>query len=97
VSVPNKQGQWRRSPLPPNWKRKRQHVLYRDLGVCQLGYRGCLGAASEVDHIGEHDDHRLDNLQAVCTRCHATKTGRQGNASKKPVKRPADRHPGLID
>jgi 5-methylcytosine-specific restriction endonuclease McrA len=57
--------------------------------------------ATEVDHIGDHDDHSPGNLQAACSTCHRTKTGRAaariGNAQRAERKRPTERHPGLID
>lgn len=88
----------RKSPLPPNWKALRRAVLKRDGGVCQIGGPRCVEVATEVDHMGTHDDHRLCMLQAVCKPCHASKTGRQARAARPPLpprRRPRERHPSL--
>ncbi len=98
-------GEWgksrRLSPLPPDWQRIRRRVLERDLGVCQLRMEGCTVRATEVDHIGDRDDHSDGNLRAVCKRCHGRRTGQQaGRLSPtkfRPIKRPPEKHPGLID
>ncbi|HLV74900.1 hypothetical protein FHX41_1235 [Actinomadura hallensis] len=62
------------------------------------GRRGvrCIGVANEVDHVGANDDHRLDNLRAVCAPCHRTRTGRQGRAAQPKRKREPEPHPGMI-
>ncbi len=73
--------------------------MTRDKGACRLRYSGCLGTATEVDHILQGDDHSLTNLQAVCTACHKVKTNKQKVivvAAKRRLKyRPDVRHPGL--
>lgn len=91
---------WRRSPLPPGWGRLRLAILERDAYTCQLHYEHrCIVRATEVDHIDGHDDHRPENLQAVCQPCHATKTGRDNAARTNgpPRQREKPAHPGLID
>lgn len=90
----------RLSRLPPNWSTTIQpSILRRDKYQCKLKYVGCLGTATEVDHIERGDNHDPKNLQAACERCHATKSGREGNQAKarlkKLGKRPPERHPGL--
>jgi 5-methylcytosine-specific restriction enzyme A len=75
----------RQSTYRGNWPQQRVRALERDGYVCQLRYRGCLGRASEVDHIVQPEaggDNSLSNLRAVCRRCHATRTGRQGALAK---------------
>lgn len=65
----------RKTRLPHSraWERTRQAVLNRD-PFCQLQII-CTGAIStEVDHIEPGDNHDIDNLQGVCTDCHAHKT-----------------------
>jgi 5-methylcytosine-specific restriction protein A len=65
-------------------------VLKRDGYVCQLRYPGCLGRASQVDHIVQPEaggTDELENLRAVCRRCHATRTGRQGALAKQRKER----------
>ncbi|WP_414455028.1 HNH endonuclease [Enterobacter quasiroggenkampii] len=64
------------------WEIIRARILKRDNGLCQLHIRhGIVKQASCVDHIipkaqGGTDDDA--NLQSLCWRCHATKTGKEG-------------------
>lgn len=61
-------------------------MLKRDGYRCQLRYPDiCLGRASQVDHILQPEaggGSDLANLRAVCVRCHARRTGRQGALAK---------------
>jgi len=57
------------------WLRIRKYVLQRDLGLCQI----CKDApAREIDHKIEVKDGGdfwdMDNLQALCHKCHSIKT-----------------------
>jgi len=83
---------WRQTP-PANryaygsgWATIRKRVLERDGYQCQLRYADiCLGKASQVDHIVQPEaggGSDLANLRAVCVRCHARRTGRQGALAK---------------
>ena len=79
------------------WRRQRVVILMRDRGVCHVCH---LAGATEVDHIvpvslGGTDDP--SNLAAICSPCHAKKSSAEGNAARVSSKRPAERHPGLID
>lgn len=68
----------RRQRLPRDWPRLRLQILDRD-PVC----RACGAAPStDVDHIERGDDHRPENLQGLCRRCHRTKTAREGNEAR---------------
>lgn len=88
---------WRTAPLPSDWASyRRPTVLERDGYRCQIQGPRCLGRATEVDHMGAADDHRLEMLQSVCKPCHASKTGRQARARQPNRARPRDPHPGLI-
>jgi 5-methylcytosine-specific restriction protein A len=95
----------RRSTLPHDWPRVRNHVLKRDGRVCQIRGPFCMTVATEVDHIGDPEDHRPESLRAVCVRCHAIRSGRQGADASLTVRkaiiaarrRPAEKHPGLLD
>lgn len=76
-----------------DWPRIRLEVLRRDGFQCQLRFSGCLQKASEVDHIrgvSENGSNEPSNCRAACSRCHATRTGRQGaraaNGKKKEKK-----------
>ncbi|WP_142000329.1 HNH endonuclease signature motif containing protein [Amycolatopsis cihanbeyliensis] len=88
----------RKERLPTNWAEVRLTILRRDHYRCQIGDERCLGRATDVDHIRPGDDHRPVNLRAVCARCHARKSAREGNARRAQLRaryvRPAGRHPG---
>jgi 5-methylcytosine-specific restriction endonuclease McrA len=86
----------RAAELPADWPRVRRAILARD-PVC----RACRTVPSaEVDHIRPGNDHRPQNLQGLCTPCHAVKTareaaeGRRAYWSTRQRRRPAERHPG---
>lgn len=90
----------RREQLPPNWGRLRRRVLREAEGRCEMRVEGCLGVASEVDHIRAGDDHSRSNLRAVCRRCHALKSSVEGNSRlaelRRLKRRPEGRHPGAV-
>jgi len=78
----------------------RQQIMDRDNWRCQIKSGGCLGKATQADHIrpwaeGGTDD--ASNGQAVCTACHDKKTGveRQRGMQKRSRKRQPMTHPGL--
>ncbi|MER5671146.1 hypothetical protein [Pseudonocardia alni] len=57
----------------------------------------CGAEAREVDHIGDRDDHRPENLRALCTPHHRERTSRQANEIREQRRyRPAERHPGFL-
>lgn len=90
----------RLSRLPSNWETEIQPaILKRDHYKCKIKDQGCLVEATEVDHNIRGDNHAYSNLQAVCERCHAKKSAREGNEAKAKLKalrrRPVERHPGL--
>ncbi|MCD0450780.1 HNH endonuclease [Actinocorallia sp. API 0066] len=91
---------WRTSPLPKNWPSVRKMVLTRDAHTCQIQGPRCTTGATEVDHIGRADDHRAENLRAVCRTCHASKTGKDAAKARGPRPsraRPREQgHPGLL-
>lgn len=93
---PSRCPEWRRgwSRQPPansyaygsGWAGRARQVLERDGYQCQLRYADiCVGRASQVDHIVQPEaggGSDLANLRAVCVRCHARRTGRQGALAK---------------
>lgn len=90
----------RRSRLPRDWEARRKHILNRDGWRCTIGIPGCLGDATEVHHTKAHDYHEPDGLVAICSRCHATITGKDARASRRdiaPRKRKPEQHPGWIE
>jgi len=65
-----------------DWQRVRVLALKRDGYLCQLRYAGCLARATEVDHIRQPEaggTNAVENLRAVCHRCHAIRTAKQGH------------------
>jgi 5-methylcytosine-specific restriction protein A len=68
------------------WSERARQVLQRDGYRCQLRYPDiCVGRASQVDHIVQPEaggGSDPANLRAVCVRCHARRTGRQGALAK---------------
>ncbi|WP_074367871.1 HNH endonuclease [Mycobacteroides abscessus] len=91
-------GSSRNLRLPPNWGEIRRRILDRDNHLCRIRLLGCLGTASEVDHIVRGDDHSDENLRGACASCHARKSSAEGNDRKRQLralrKRPPERHPG---
>jgi 5-methylcytosine-specific restriction enzyme A len=91
----------RAARLPGDWDRLRAVVLDRDGHACQHELRDgmrCGAPATDVDHIGDSDDHDPANLRAMCSWHHAARSARQGAAArwaKHSEKRPRERHPGL--
>ena len=84
----------RRRELPANWAKIRARVLKRDGGLCVK----CGASANQVDHIGRSDNHRTENLQSLCFRCHQKKTAAKSVAIRKARAaarfRPEEPHPG---
>jgi 5-methylcytosine-specific restriction protein A len=89
-------GSTRRARLPANWPAIRSAVLERDGWRCQIRGPRCTGRATDADHIEPGDDHRMANLRAACGPCHDRKSGQEGAAARPPLRRPAERHPGLL-
>ena len=77
-------GKWagNRGGYGHSWRALRDAVLERDHHLCQPCRRaGRLTVAREVDHItprslGGSESH--ENLQAICTQCHRSKTALEG-------------------
>lgn len=90
----------RRQELPPDWEENyRLPTLREAKGMCQIRLPGCLGKATEVDHIRRGNDHSRGNRRAACSFCHGKKSSAEGVAQRRKLKalkkRPAERHPGI--
>lgn len=89
----------RTAPLPADWPKRRAIVLKRDGYRCvhirEDTGRRCIERATDVDHLGEPDDHRLSMLQSLCSYHHGQKTSSQGGRRVRQKKK-ITLHPGLI-
>jgi hypothetical protein len=63
-----------RAHLPADWRDRRARVLARDGHRCTIAGPRCTGLATEVDHIGDRDDHRELMLRSACHACHMART-----------------------
>lgn len=93
-------GSTRRATLPPGWARIRKQVLARDNYRCvhiryDTGQR-CNAYANQCDHIGDRDNHALDNLQSLCEYHHRIKSSEQGGAAyAAKYRKQKPKHPGI--
>lgn len=85
---------WKSNPDPAYgraaWRRARAAQLARDRHRCTVRGPGCLGDASEVDHIyGLAADRQHRHLRSVCSVCHKAITSTQSSRGHKepPVER----------
>jgi 5-methylcytosine-specific restriction enzyme A len=76
------------------WKRLRLAVLERDRYLCQLHLDGCLNEANQADHIKPKYQYAnpeaadiMTNLRAVCAKCHAKHSARQGGIASGEARR----------
>lgn len=75
------------------WKRLSKQVIIRDHRQCQIRGPGCLGLATQADHIipsdlmGEDDPlfWDPDNLQAACAPCNRRKWA---GVAEQPIRSP---------
>lgn len=69
-----------------DWSRLRKVILHRDKYLCvPCKARGLNTSATEVDHIipkAAGGDDAPSNLQSICTDCHRSKTGRDGQRGR---------------
>jgi 5-methylcytosine-specific restriction protein A len=76
--TPRWAGSTRGQRLPKDWNTRRLIVLRRDDSVCYV----CGSLASEVDHVVAGDNHDLNNLAAICNKCHRAKSSVEGHEAK---------------
>lgn len=103
--MPYGPGSARTTPLPANWRSEiRPRILARDHHACQwkISFNGqvCGAPATDVDHIGNPEDHGDENLRALCGPHHRRRSSSQGGYAKHaktaPRRRPGKQHPGLL-
>lgn len=85
--------------LPPNWRRQIvPRILDRDDHTCRIRLPGCIGRATEVDHIAAGDNHDDANLQAACEPCHRRKSAQEGVTARRRhrQRRDPEPHPGIL-
>lgn len=92
---------WRRTPRPDGWKTLRAQAMARDGGQCTWIDDGarCTEPGTDCDHIGDPDDHSLNNLRMLCRHHHRKRTALQARAARGPQPtraRPSEQHPGMI-
>ncbi|EWS99563.1 hypothetical protein N865_02065 [Intrasporangium oryzae NRRL B-24470] len=94
----------RKARLPRDWQRRRAIVLARAGHRCEWEDDGvrCPRRATDCDHVERGDDHRLDNLQALCRPHHSWKSAHEGGTASAARRGPrlstaraAEPHPGL--
>lgn len=89
----------RTTPLPADWPTLRRAALDRDGHRCTWVEHGqrCAAPATDVDHTGDPDDHRLAMLRSLCSPHHDARTAGQGVAERARLRalrrRPATAHP----
>lgn len=73
------------------YRRNRTIAMRRDKWRCQLRLPGCIGTASQCDHIVQGAGSAVENLRAVCAPCHQQRTtgqshdARHGRATDPPL------------
>ena len=91
----------RRALLPSNWGAIVKAVKERDGGRCRYrlpsGAR-CPRPGTDVDHVGDRENHDLKNLRLLCEHHHKKVTAGQAwqgkYARRRKFKRSEEEHPG---
>lgn len=81
------------------YRRNRTKAMQRARWRCELRLEGCIGSASECDHVVSVADgggHDPGNLRAACAPCHARRTAEQGNGGKGNGRRYTQRDPSPV-
>jgi 5-methylcytosine-specific restriction endonuclease McrA len=66
------------------WRKARLRQLEADGYRCQLRLDGCLGQASQVDHVDQAaNDPQHQRLRSVCSPCHRKITAQQGGGARR--------------
>jgi hypothetical protein len=57
----------------------------------------CTQHGTDTDHIGDRDDHRIENQRLLCSWHHDRRSSKQGNTARQRYsnRRPPEQHPGL--
>lgn len=94
----NWEGSRRKDTLPPQWAAIRRQVIERDRGRCRWieNSKRCPAPGTDVDHIGDRDNHELSNLRLLCAAHHARRSSRQGNEAQRARRaRNVETHPAF--
>lgn len=71
-----------------------------DWNIVHLLGNRCTARATDVDHIGDPDDHTDTKLRSLCSWHHGRRSSRQGNTARGRLRArltdPPARHPGLL-
>lgn len=109
--MPGWKGSTRKSRLPKDWPRRRNHVLKRDGYQCtatQIDGARCRAKATDVDHIiadSEGGSDEYENLTSLCGWHHLRKSSSEGGAAsaatrkkrQQMILRQPERHPGMLE
>jgi 5-methylcytosine-specific restriction protein A len=79
--------------------RPSDYITAVHLGITHQLLNRCPSKATDVDHIGDREDHSDEKLRSLCGWHHDRRSSRQGNTAKAKRAaqrlRPAAEHPGI--
>lgn len=90
-------GSTRRQTLPHDWEHRRNAVQRRAGGRCEWTLNNgtrCTTPGTDCDHVGDRDNHTLDNLRWLCRPHHDQHTQQQLAARRARLRHPTRNHPG---
>lgn len=108
IKLPNWEGSTRKETLPKEWPALRLAVFARDGNRCVIikaNGRRCWDKATDCDHIGDREDHSMENLRSLCAWHHQRRSSSQGRRGRskaeepwrKLLRREPEKHPGSIN
>lgn len=87
--------------LPADWWRLVALCKKKAGGRCEWRLpsgKRCPRPGKDADHIGDKDDHRIENLRLLCDHHHKKRTSAQALAARvgPPIQLREERHPGRL-